>query len=181
MIQDGVKHEHKDEAAKKDRNLLRRTVEGKRAAGWFAIRSTLILLSSIPQEVMFSSFPWSSLFNMHCWVFVSGQSLRTGAFFAGMLSSAPSSSWISSSSIIMSVLNILRVALLFDFPSRQVTSSRSSVLDLLLLTKAVSKNWNFVSTFNTWRLWNRLMYDLNKLWKLWSTHQRRKFQRVRCN
>ena len=117
----------------------------------------------------------------HCWVFVSGQILRTGAFFAGKLSLSPSSSWVSSSSIIMSVLNIRRVALLFDFPSRQVTSSRSSVLDLLLLTKAVSKNWNFVSTFNTWRLWNRLMYDLNKLWKLWSTHQCRKFQRVRCN
>ena len=33
-----------------------------------------------------------------------------------------------------------RVSLLLDFPARQVTSSRSSVLDLLLLTKAVSKN-----------------------------------------
>ena len=83
------------------------------------------------------------------------------------------SSWASSTSAELPYCLI--------FPSRQVTSSRSSVLDLLLLTKAVSKNWNFVSTFNTWRLWNRLMYDLNKLWKLWSTYQQRKFQWVRCN
>ena len=106
---------------------------------------------------MYSSFPWSSFFNMHCqW----SESPNWCIFCVQVIIIAI---------IIMNIIIINhyerpqhhRVSLLFDFPARQVTSSRSSVLDLLLLTKAVSKNWNFVSTFNTWRLWNRLMYDLN--------------------
>ena len=106
---------------------------------------------------LYSSFSWSSLFNLHRqW----SESPNWCIFCVQVIIIAI---------IIMNIIIINhyerpqhhRVSLLFDFPSRQVTSSRSSVLDLLLLTKAVSKNWNFVSNFNTSRLWNRLMYDLN--------------------